>query len=258
MSIIHSFDVDVAMQHGLTGAVLLQHLQFWILKNRANGKHQHEGRTWTYSSIGAFSDLFPYLSPDQIRRSLDKLVSAGVLVKGNHNQSAYDRTLWYAFSDESIWLPCQHHLADLPNQNGMGARPIPVVITDITTDIKTKAQSAGKTKKDRFDPLKVLLPENLSRESWEAWIAYRRQRKLTCSEICIKQQLIKLGDAGRDAAAIIHQSISNGWQGLFPTKAVPKPYDSRIGKAHFDRKADVLHMQQEIERRGIQPTDEAF
>lgn len=97
----HSFDIDHAKQYGLHEAILIANFQFWIIKNKANGRHQYDGRTWTYNSARALADLMPYLSDRQIRRTLDNLVEIGVLVKGNYNPSAYDRTLWFAFADES-------------------------------------------------------------------------------------------------------------------------------------------------------------
>lgn len=101
----HSFDTDHAAKYGITEAVILNNFQFWIAKNRANEKHLHDGRTWTYNSVRAFAELFPYLTAKQLRYALDRLVSMGVLVKGNFNDSPYNRTSWYAFQDEESFLP---------------------------------------------------------------------------------------------------------------------------------------------------------
>jgi hypothetical protein len=111
----HSFDINHATEYGMEGAVLISNLQFWISKNHANGKHFHAGRTWTYNSAKAFAELFPYLSDRQIRRALDRLVEQGVLIKGNFNETTYDRTLWYAFADESKFLSWSVHSPNLVN-----------------------------------------------------------------------------------------------------------------------------------------------
>jgi hypothetical protein len=121
----HIFDIEHAKVYGIEEAIIIANLQFWITKNRANGKHEHDGRTWTYNTIKAMSELFPYMSANTIRRALEKLVEKGVLLTGNYNSSTYDRTLWYAFSDESTWLNCQKDLAKVPNGNGKSAKPIP-------------------------------------------------------------------------------------------------------------------------------------
>jgi phage gp16-like protein len=97
----HHFKVRDAKRYGITEAILLYNLRFWIAKNKASGKHLHEGRTWTYNSYKAFSDLFPYLSESQIKRALASLVKQEALLKNNFNKMPYDRTNWYAVADES-------------------------------------------------------------------------------------------------------------------------------------------------------------
>ena len=50
----YSFDIEVAQQYGVNEAIMIKNLQFWIMKNKANGKHFHDGHTWTYNSVAAF------------------------------------------------------------------------------------------------------------------------------------------------------------------------------------------------------------
>ena len=97
----HHFKVRDAKRYGITEAILLYNLKFWIAKNKASGKHLFNRRTWTYNSCKAFSDLFPYLSESQIKRALASLVKQGAIVKDNFNKIRYDRTNWYALADES-------------------------------------------------------------------------------------------------------------------------------------------------------------
>lgn len=95
----YMFDTDVAALYGVDEAIMINNLAYWIRKNEANGKHYHEGRFWTYNSIEAFTKLFPFWTARQIRRVLKSLEDKGVIVTGNYNSSAYDRTTWYAFGD---------------------------------------------------------------------------------------------------------------------------------------------------------------
>ena len=67
-------------------------------------------------------------------------------------------------------------------------------------------------------------PSHLSdeefRTAWGEWIAYRRKRKLTCTEETVQKQvalLATLGTAG--AIEAIELSIRSGWQGLFEPKS---------------------------------------
>ncbi|WP_347220315.1 hypothetical protein [Chryseobacterium sp.] len=111
----HQFDVGHAVRFGIHEAIIMANLAFWIKKNKANKKSFKDGRYWTYNSAAAFAELFPYLSVHQVRRALDKLEAEGVILKANHNQSAYDRTTWFAFTDEWNDEICEDHFANLPN-----------------------------------------------------------------------------------------------------------------------------------------------
>lgn len=97
----HQFDVEQARELGLFEAVFLEHLKFWLRKNKANGVNSHDGRTWTYNSRAAYAKLFPYWSQSQIKRISTSLVAKGVIRTGNYNPNAHDRTLWYALEDEA-------------------------------------------------------------------------------------------------------------------------------------------------------------
>jgi len=115
---LHSFDPDIAIRVGVNAATIYQNILFWTKKNIANGKHIHDGFVWTYNSVSAMNELFPYLSPDQIRRALSKLVEDGLIAEGNYNTSGYDRTKWYGVNS-------QIHLAKTTNGFGENHKPIP-------------------------------------------------------------------------------------------------------------------------------------
>jgi len=119
----HHFEVEDAIEHGVHAAVLIANLRFWILHNKANEKHLFEGRTWTFNSAKAFAELFPYLSADQIRRAIKKLVDANVIMTRALSQNSWDRVNWYAFADEARMLkmprsPELPHSAKSPNAFG--------------------------------------------------------------------------------------------------------------------------------------------
>lgn len=128
----HSFDIDIAMRFGIPCAIILRHIYFWVEKNRANEKHFYDGQYWTYNSVKAFEEQFPYLSDKQIRTALSKLEEEGLIVVGNYNQSSYDRTKWYAVTDKgfAILLKGQMHLPKRANGDSQKGEPIPDIIPD--------------------------------------------------------------------------------------------------------------------------------
>ena len=100
----YSFNTEHAKLYGVNEAIMLKNFQFWIRKNKANKNANHDGRTWTYNSTIALTELFGFWSTGQIKRILKSLEEQNVLMVGNYNKAKYDRTKWYAFVDESAFI----------------------------------------------------------------------------------------------------------------------------------------------------------
>lgn len=98
----HTFNVQIATDFDIESAVFLNHMAFWTIKNIANDKHCHDGYYWTYNSHKAFTEIFPYWSYKQIERIILKLLKYNLIVKSNYNSAKYDRTCWYALSNEAL------------------------------------------------------------------------------------------------------------------------------------------------------------
>ena len=102
----HSFDLAHASKYGLKEAILIHHFQHWIRVNRTLKQNQKEGRTWTYQTMLWIAAHFPYLGDRwAIRGIINSLIDQGVLRKGCYNKQVRDRTTWYAFEDESVFVP---------------------------------------------------------------------------------------------------------------------------------------------------------
>lgn len=99
-----SFNVEAARIYGVDGAVLLQGMAAWISKNRANERHFHDGRWWTYNSQDALARLYPFWSRRQIQRIVRGLTEAGALILGNYSDGSLHNTTWYALSDDVLEL----------------------------------------------------------------------------------------------------------------------------------------------------------
>lgn len=124
---VHSFNTEIAKQVGVVAATLYENIVFWTRKSFVNDKHMHDGCVWTYNSVEAWAKLFDYLTPNQIRTAIKKLVDEGLIKEGNYNQSAYDRTKWYG-------VPIEIHLGKNANGIGQKSKPIPDINTDSNTD----------------------------------------------------------------------------------------------------------------------------
>ena len=74
---------------------------YWTEFNRNKKQHLHDGRYWSYSPV---SDLqksyFPFWSEGMITRAIDSLYKQNLILKGNYNRHKYDKTNWYALTNE--------------------------------------------------------------------------------------------------------------------------------------------------------------
>ena len=131
----HSFDIDIAKEYGILEAILLNNMQFWIERNKANETNYYDGYYWTFNSTKAYTELFPYVTQRQIQNALKHLRDEGILQVGNYNKLTYDRTLWYAFTEKGkcIMQKCKMDYAEMSNALCKNVQPIP----DINTDNKT-------------------------------------------------------------------------------------------------------------------------
>lgn len=174
----HSFDIDIAKKYGIYAAVLLENISFWVKQNEANGTNFNDGYYWTYNSRRAYGELFPYMSKRQIEYAFKKLIDEGLILTGNFNKVAYDRTMWYTLTPkgkavlhyETMENPEREN--PLPqneksiSQNGemenperengfdkMG-EPIPVINTDINPVINNSCSSSDDDpEEDTFNKL---------------------------------------------------------------------------------------------------------
>lgn len=157
----HSFNIELAKEYGILEAILIKNIWFWIEKNRANEKNFYDGTYWTYNSTRAFNELFPYASESSIKRALKGLQEKGIIKTGNYNKSAYDRTLWYGFTDlgESIVSNRQMEMNKSSNGNEQNGLTIPDINTDNkTTNIKTDVEQNAEIIKCYEENIGLITP----------------------------------------------------------------------------------------------------
>ncbi|AIR90502.1 helix-turn-helix domain-containing protein [Pseudomonas cremoricolorata] len=118
-----------------------------------------------------------------------------------------------------------------PESTGVGPQPTGGVGPESTrtshsfepvTELVEQAVAAAplaKKKAPKFDPL-TCKPINVSEQTWADWCQHRREigKRLT-KTTCERQAKTLAGHHSPDA--VINQSISNGWTGLFPEKVLP-------------------------------------
>jgi len=141
----HGFSIEIATEYGIEEAIILENIKFWLDKNIANKTNLHDNNYWTYNSQEAFAKLFPYMNRSKIQRVMANLEKNRLILKGNYNKAKYDKTTWYAltplgyslFNMNSRMLDMNNGQFNINNRTYQNGQPIPVITTDINSDITT-------------------------------------------------------------------------------------------------------------------------
>lgn len=101
---IHSFNTELASLVGIEGAILYNHLCFWVEKNEANNKNFIEGYYWTYNSYEAWEELFPYMSSYTIKTALKRLKELDLIdyKRGLNQDNKWDKTNFYRIVNKAF------------------------------------------------------------------------------------------------------------------------------------------------------------
>ena len=104
---VHRFHTEIAKMYGVTAAVIFFNIAYWVEENEKNKIHYHDGYYWVYCSIHNLAEsTHDYLTENQIRRAIQKLLDDDMLYKGNYNKKKYDRTYWYTLTpkaEDVLW-----------------------------------------------------------------------------------------------------------------------------------------------------------
>lgn len=176
---IHQFKVALAKEYGIEEAIFINNFHYWITENKANDRNFFDGRFWTFNSQRAYKDLFPYLNEGKIKRIINSLVEKGILMKGNYNANQYDRTNWYAFTDEGLALVQNYYIDWSKTTNGRveNSRPIPNNKPNNKTHISFTPSEAGSND-SLFDDAETSTITMLSSED----IPYEPRNKVVTQE----------------------------------------------------------------------------
>lgn len=159
----HHFKIEEAKRYGIEKAIILYNIRFWLDKNRANKKNifNRDGVDyfWTYNSASSYGELFPYISERSISRYLMELeVEDKILISGNFNKMAYDRTKWFTMQEYKIGESISQNGGSI----GQIGEPIPDSNTDKNTDVSTlvetnKEDMKFNNKSDKSEKEKLIL-----------------------------------------------------------------------------------------------------
>lgn len=99
---INHFNSNIAVQYNINAAIFIQQLSQWTFLNLANKNNIHDGLCWSYNTLEAYGDIFPYWTRRQLETVINTVVKEGLIQKGNYNKHKYDRTCWYALTHKGL------------------------------------------------------------------------------------------------------------------------------------------------------------
>ena len=256
---IHVFDTDVAQKYGVNAAIILQNIGYWIKQNEANETNFYDGRYWTFNSKRAYGELFPYMSKRQIETAFQKLIEDGVIVTGNYNKLAYDRTLWYALTQKGKSIL---HFGEMENSkagNGkpQNGEPIP----DINPDVTPVVTSGNKKERKSFDSIiAAYTTDSEIIELLQEWLKVRKAKRAAMTDRAIQMNIDKLdklaSESRMSVVEYLKEVICRGWAAFYAIKdyqrqgygrkPVPVGASGNLGEAEMEAIRKVLHAPSEM------------
>lgn len=245
---INSFDTEVAQDVGIVAAILYKNIQYWCLKNKANEINEHDGLFWTYNSMKAYQELFPYLGVKAIRAGLDKLEEQGYIKVGNFNENKRDRTRWYAdlHLTSNIEAPkepdsnmpkgqmqedekdtCnmpkgQMESAERANASSEKGKALPDNYQITTTNNqkeRKKAESTRATFDEILDSHEAIKNNPELRAAWVGFIKMRQRIRAPLTDLALELNIKKAFELAEDdpnkVLKIVNNSIAKGYRGVF-------------------------------------------
>lgn len=196
---------------------------FWICVHA-----DENGRCFpSYSKIAECGGM----SPATAKRRVKALESEGFIVKTKRSKESGG----YTSNEYQIMLvdetPCITE-----TQGGSITETPPLSPSDTTLVSERPTNYTQVTTPNKLKVLEGNLPaiietkgqeistEFIDQNAWSEWEQYRKEKKKTLTPTTIKKQIAFLNEHRADHAAIIEQSIRNGWTGLFEIKGDRKSF----------------------------------
>lgn len=231
----HHFNCEIAQKYGIAEAIILNHFEYWIEKNKANEKNFFEDTYWTFNSVKAFKEIFPYLTEKKIASALANLKGEGLIKTGNFNENKYDRTLWYAITEKGFSI-LQNGGMEKPekeNRNSQNVKPIPNNNTNkIPNNINKEI--------NKENPIEKILESYTQNETTlkllGEWLKVRKAKRAAMTDYSIKLNLNKLETLAKQSNLSVNnylkEVIARGWQAFYPVKSYETDNNGQLNETY--------------------------
>ncbi|MDE7261058.1 MAG: hypothetical protein K2N78_03210 [Oscillospiraceae bacterium] len=238
MSILeHHFPPLIAEKYGVNAAIFLRDIYHWCETNKNNEEHFHDGRWWTYQTIAGLCKRHTYWTKNQVEHIIRTCKEKGALLSGHFSENQFDRTCWYALTDEALAL--FDGPTSMSEKSEMESQEIP--------ELGRKNQKCYKDKNNKTENItnNPLPPEKPSDEVAAVFDDYagedadlrqrltdfqesrRKKKKPLHTQRAARILVGKLENlSGGDRAAklaLLDNAILHGWDSVYPLKDDERP-----------------------------------
>lgn len=276
----HILDIGVAQLVGTNAALILENIAYWCEHNAANNANLHDGHYWTYNSIKAFGELFPYMTVNVIRTALKKLKDNKLILTGNFNKSAYDRTTWYTLTAKAEAMLDVNVHSDDPDQEETTAEnptPAPAPTQDpwASTSNATpeqfqtpkyepqqlldEPQAPARPKKTRkaksFDAIiDAYTNDPTTKDLLGAWLQNRKAKRAAMTDRAIQGCIGKLDNCAQESRMSVNdyldEVVCRGWSAFFPIENYKRTgYQQKPQQQSTQQYRDPAEDEEERQRR---------
>jgi hypothetical protein len=107
-------------------------------------------------------------------------------------------------------------IQSLPDEQGVVVQSASRMLATCPSETETETETETEQRESaRARPPK---PDGLDSQAWDRWEAYRREIRKPIKPASLLAAQRKLAGYGSDQAAVVEQSIAQGWEGLFAIK----------------------------------------
>lgn len=251
-------------------AIVLQQLHYWL--QRSN--NVRDGHKWVYNSMNDWLKQFPWIkSRKRLTRYFDDLESRGLVVTGNYNKAAFDKTKWYRIDYDALSVlekrlgqnnPTSE--SNRPNGEGRNDPTNTNRLPETTSETNNKhsashsnAQSVSQLEKE-FEEIWSKYPNKKGKkQAFNHYKAWRKASAKHTNEYLLERLKVYMTDLQQNSWK--HPMNGSTWfNGRFDDELEvdnPKPANKYEQEGYYDDYKKLIHGNQSQEQKPIDiPDDE--
>lgn len=251
-------------------AIVLQQLHYWL--QRSN--NVRDGHKWVYNSMNDWLKQFPWIkSRKRLTRYFDDLESRGLVVTGNYNKAAFDKTKWYRIDYDAL-SALEKRLgqnnptseSNRPNGEGQNDPTNTNRLPETTSENNNKhsashsnAQSVSQLEKE-FETVWSKYPNKKGKkQAFNHYKAWRKSSAKHTNEYLLERLKVYMTDLQQNSWK--HPMNGSTWfNGRFDDELEvdnPKPANKYEQEGYYDDYKKLIHGNQSQEQKPIDiPDDE--